>query len=150
MDIRHEEKAGHRGIEVVVTSSPGDERAKRIVERLQMDDQKMLAYEPGSIERRIIPLEQISLIEVRDERIWIITETAGPFESPLRLYEIEESLEETEFVRVSKQVIVNFDKVISIRPELNQRLMLGLSDGSRALVTRTYATDIKRRLGISR
>lgn len=150
MSVQLIEEEGHQGIDVVVTSAPGDVRAARLVDKLQSLGEKLVAYEPGTITRRVIPLDNVLLIEVRDERVWVLTSTDKELESPLRLYELEEALDGTEFVRVSRQAIVNFDKVASLRPELNRRLMLRLENGMDVLSTRTYAQKIKRRLGIAR
>lgn len=150
MDVRLIEQEGRRGIEVVVTCAPGDTRAARLVDRLQSLDDRIMAYEPGTIIRRVVPLGEIQLIEVRDERTWVLTSAGLKLESPLRLYELEETLDGTEFLRVSRHAIVNFDQVESLRPELNRRLMLRLAGGTEVLVTRKYAQEIKALLGISR
>ena len=60
-------------------------------------------------------------------------------ESPLRLYELEEALAGTEFVRASKSLIVNFDHVRALRPYLNARLELVLSNGESVIASRQYA-----------
>lgn len=69
-------------------------------------------------------------------------------ETPLRLYELEDELSGTEFVRASKQMLVNFDHVQGIRPYLNARLQLLLDNGEAAIVSRQYAPAIKRKLGL--
>jgi DNA-binding LytR/AlgR family response regulator len=68
----------------------------------------------------------------------------------MRLYELEEALEGYEFVRISRQEIVNFDHVRKVRPEANGRLVLELNGGTRVLVTRSFSASIKRILGIAR
>lgn len=150
MDVRLIEQEGHRGIDVAVTCAPGNIRAARLVDRLQSIGERIVAYEPGTIVRKIVPLDQVLLIEAHDERVWVHTCSGDALESPLKLYEMEEALGGTEFIRVSKQVIVNFDKVTSFRPELNRRLLLRLEGGIEVLATRAYAQSIKQRLGISR
>ena len=62
--------------------------------------------------------------------------------------ELEERLAGTEFVRASKQMLVNFDHVASIRPALNARLQLMLDNGEAAIVSRQYAPAVKRKLGL--
>ena len=70
------------------------------------------------------------------------------YQTPLKLYELEERLAGTEFVRASKQMLVNFDHVASIRPALNARLQLMLDNGEAVIVSRQYAPVIKRKLGL--
>ena len=69
-------------------------------------------------------------------------------ESPLRLYELEEALAGTEFVRASKSLIVNFDHVRALRPYLNARLELVLDNGESVIASRQYAPAIKQKIGL--
>ena len=69
-------------------------------------------------------------------------------ETPLRLYELEDRLAGTEFVRASKQMLVNFDHVASIRPAMNARLQLMLDNGEAVVVSRQYAPVVKKKLGL--
>ena len=69
MDVRLIEQEGHRGIDVAVTCAPSDIRAARLVDRLQSIGKRIVAYEPGTIVRKIVPLDQVLLIEAHDERV---------------------------------------------------------------------------------
>lgn len=51
-------------------------------------------------------------------------------------------------MRASKQMLVNFDHVASIRPALNARLQLMLDNGEAVIVSRQYAPAIKHKLGL--
>ena len=68
------------------------------------------------------------------------------YRTPLRLYELEDKLAGTEFVRASKQLLANFDHVVAIRPAINARLQL--DNGESVMVSRQYAPAIKRKLGL--
>ena len=70
------------------------------------------------------------------------------YETPLRLYELEERLAPRDFVRASKSAVVNFSRVQSIRPDLGGRLQLTLENGERLGVSRQYAPAIKEKLGL--
>lgn len=147
MNVRHIEREGQDEIDILVTSAPGDQDAAQLVGRLQSFGQMVVGFEPGSIVRRPIPLDELLLIEVRADLVLVRTTDGSELESPLRLYELEEALRGSPVIRASKQVLVNFDKVVSIRPELNRRLLLRLEGGTDVLVTRTYVPNIKRLLG---
>lgn len=148
MVIQHIQQEGQRDIKVVVTSAPADPHAIRIIDQLKTLDGKLIAYEPGTVTHRILPYNDVLFIEIHAHRCWVYCTNGMKLESPQRLYELEESLAHTEFIRISKQVIVNFDKVLRIRPEFNHRLMLELEDGTQILVTRNYVSEIKRRLSM--
>ena len=133
---------------MTIVSSPGDPRASRLVEALRAATGRLVGYAPnGDISQKIIPLDQVLYVETTERRAFIRTMDGTTLESPLRLYELEQALEGTEFMRISRQVLVNFDKVVSIVPEPNSRLVLELDGGSRVVATRSYAPDIRRKLG---
>lgn len=148
MNITLKEEPGRREIEVTIVSSPGDPRASRLVGALRAATGRLVGYAPnGDISQKIIPLDQVLYVETTERRAFIRTMDGTTLESPLRLYELEQALEGTEFMRISRQVLVNFDKVVSIVPEPNSRLILELDGGARVVVTRNYAPDIRRKLG---
>ena len=148
MNITLKEEPGRREIEVTIVSAPGDPHASRLVEALRAATGRLVGYAPnGDISQKIIPLDQVLYVETTERRAFIRTMDGTTLESPLRLYELEQALEGTEFMRISRQVLVNFDKVISIVPEPNSRLILELDGGARVVVTRNYAPDIRRKLG---
>lgn len=68
--------------------------------------------------------------------------------SASRLFELESSLQQTEFVRFSRQEVVNLDNGQSIRPEFGSRLVLGFKGGRESVVSRSYASQVKSRIGI--
>ncbi|WP_039993587.1 LytTR family transcriptional regulator DNA-binding domain-containing protein [Slackia sp. CM382] len=148
MNITLKEEPGRREIEVTIVAAPGDPRASRLVEALRAATGRLVGYAPnGDISQKIIPLDQVLYVETTERRAFIRTMDGTTLESPLRLYELEQALEGTEFMRISRQVLVNFDKVVSIVPEPNSRLILELDGGSRVVATRSYAPDIRRKLG---
>ena len=90
---------------------------------------------------------EVLYAESVDKRTFLYTKS-GVYETPLRLYELEERLAPRDFVRASKSAVVNFSRVQSIRPDLGGRLQLTLENGERLGVSRQYAPAIKEKLGI--
>ncbi|MDR2108087.1 MAG: LytTR family transcriptional regulator [Coriobacteriales bacterium] len=66
-----------------------------------------------------------------------------------RLYELEEALAGTSFIRISNAEIVNFKKVRSFELSIAGNIGLRLSDGSYSYVSRRRAKAIKEYLGIA-
>lgn len=85
--------------------------------------------------------------EAVDRRVFIYT-AEKVLETSLRLYELEDKLASLDFVRISKQMVVNFSKVKAIRPDLNARLQLVLENGESVIVSRQYSGDIKQKIGL--
>ncbi len=69
-------------------------------------------------------------------------------ETALRLYELEERFAGDGFIRASKAVVVNLDRVRSLRPDFGGRLILTMDSGEKLFASRQYAGDIKEKLGI--
>lgn len=65
-----------------------------------------------------------------------------------RLYELEELLEDRGFFRCSKSVIMNLSKVVKLKPEITRNILATLVNGEVIVVSRRYATELKRLIGI--
>ena len=72
--------------------------------------------------------------------------TAGCIESTLRLFELERVLAEPDFFRASKWCIVNFRRVVSIRPQMGGRMTLKMENGESVDVSRQYAGWVRAKL----
>ena len=91
-------------------------------------------------------LTQVYYIESVDKRTWVYTRD-GCFESRDRLYEFEEKLG-MYYVRVSKSMIVNLRKIRNVSAQTGARMIAELLNGEKVVISRSYAGEIKRRLGI--
>jgi DNA-binding LytR/AlgR family response regulator len=94
-----------------------------------------------------IPLKDIFYFESVEGKIFFYT-ASECYESTVKLYKIEESLQNTKFARVSKNTIANLSKMRSIKTEENSRLLATLMNGEKILVSRQYVAEIKRKLGV--
>jgi hypothetical protein len=151
MDIRVIEEEGRRTFEIEIFCAPGDKRVPRIERHLRAAAGVIVGYEsPGSITKRVVSLDDLLVVSTEGGNALLHLADGTVLESPMRLLELEEALDGTEFVRTSRQEIVNFDRVKKIRPESSGRLMLELDGGSRVLVSRSYAPIIKGILGIGK
>ena len=95
----------------------------------------------------LIPINEIFYFESVDGDIFFYTENEV-YEAEAKLYKIEESLKDLKFSRISKTVIANLDKMLSIKKAENSRLVSTLVNGEKLVVSRQYVSDIKRKLGV--
>ncbi len=145
MNVTITENPALNDIEVSVACPRIDERVQRIVASLGAFDRVLIGERDGATFR--VGVEDVCYAETVDGKTFLYTADAV-YQTPLKLYELEERLAGTEFVRASKQMLVNFDHVASIRPALNARLQLMLDNGEAVIVSRQYAPVIKRKLGL--
>ncbi len=92
-----------------------------------------------------LPVVDIFYIESVDERTFIYLEK-DCYESRKKLYEFEEILTSRNFARISKAVIINLMKIVSISPALNGRFLCRLTNGEEVIISRKYVPAIKEKL----
>ena len=108
--------------------------------------QEMLVAYDGNAIHRIGPVS-IYYFEVVDNKTFIYCKDKV-YESKQKLYELEDSLENNDFLRVSKSVILNLRKIKSLSPALSGRFEASLDNGERVIISRQYVSDLKKRLGV--
>ena len=147
MEIRVLEEKNRSKIEVTILSGPSDNRVSKIVRQLQMVDGKLAGYIPGTIERRVVLLTDIAWIETGSTTALIHLVTGEVLESTNRLSWLEEAFKDIEFIRISRQELVNLDHVTAVSPAGSGRILLSLGE-KKLVVSRKYAPEFKRRIGI--
>ena len=65
-----------------------------------------------------------------------------------RLYQLEEVIEELPFMRISKSMIVNIEKILHISPALGGRFEALLENDEKVIISRLYVPILKNRLGV--
>lgn len=70
------------------------------------------------------------------------------YEIHKKLYEIEQEFEYTDFLRISKSVIVNVSKIAYIKPIFNGRFEAKLKNDEKIIVSRQYVSELKKKIGI--
>ena len=70
------------------------------------------------------------------------------YECSMRLYELEDQIAKTDFVRISKSCILNVTTLKNVRGLLNGRMEAELENGEKVVVTRHYVEALKKKLGL--
>lgn len=145
MKITINEDLSIQEIEVVIHCQKEDEMVGKIASAVQTVDSKLCCH----IGERVhyINISHILYIESVDRKTFLYTE-GEVFEIDKRLYELEEKLGSFDFFRVSKAIIVNLNRVQSLRPEIGARLVLTMENTEKIVVSRQYAKIIKNVLGV--
>ena len=130
-------------MEVIINCPQADEDILRLVAMLRIHQKKLVGILEGG--RHLLDVKDILYIDTADKRTFLYTGKAV-YESALRLYELEDSLRELDFLRAGRSAIVNFRRIRSIRPELGGRLLLTMDNGEQVYVSRQYAGEMKEKL----
>lgn len=118
---------------------------ERIVSLMRMMDMQIAVKRDD--ETILLDVDKILYIEAVDRNTFVYTKD-DTYESALKLYEFEHQLPEHDFFRVSKQSIVNLRKVRSLKTELARKIRVTLINGEQIIVSRMYADELRKRLGI--
>lgn len=101
----------------------------------------------GKIKNQVyhIPLEDIYYMDCVDGKTFLYGEEQV-YESKERLSTLEKQLEQTSFLRVSKNCILNSMYLKSVCPLWNHRMEATLTNGEKVVITRHYIRSLKEHL----
>ena len=131
--------------EINVSCSRLTPEIEKLLATLRMLDEQLTVTKDG--ETFIIDVAKIVYIESVDRKTFVYTKN-DVFESKLRLYEVEEKLCESGFFRASKSCIIQLRYIRSLRADIDRRIRVTLENGEKIMVSRQYADELKRRLGV--
>ena len=131
--------------EIQVSCKQLTEEVENMIATLRIMNEQMFVHKDQ--ETYLLDVSRISYIESVERKSFVYTED-DVYESKLKLYEMEEKLCQLGFFRLSKSCLLNLKFIRSIRNDVERRLRLTLSNGEQVLVSRQYAEEIKRRLGV--
>lgn len=118
---------------------------EKIMATLRMLNQQLMVTKED--ETYILDVLKIMYIEAIDRKTFVYT-IEDIYESKLKLYEMEERLVNSGFIRISKSCLVQIRHIKSLKNDINRKLRLTLENGEQILVSRQYADEIKRKLEV--
>ena len=135
----------HSDTEIVVNCSALTPETESIIAALRIMDSQITVIKGD--ESIILDISKIAYIESVDRKTFVYTDSEC-YETKMKLYEMEERLCGSGFLRISKSCLVRLRFIRSIKAELDRRLRLTLENGEQMIVSRQYADELKRRLGV--
>lgn len=131
--------------EIIISCKSLTPEIEKILATLRMIDQQLMVEKEQ--ETYILDVTKIMYIEAMERKTFVYTKD-DCFESKLKLYEMEQRLEESGFFRASKSCLVQIRRIKSLKADMDRKLKLTLENGERLIVSRQYADELKRRLGV--
>lgn len=130
--------------EIIIRCKNIDEDIMKVVCMLK-EDNRLTAYS----ERDIVKLSpaDVYYFESVDNKVFACC-AKQVYEVRLKLYEVEENLIHRDFIRISKSVVVNLNKIKSVSPMFNGRFEANLQNGEKIIISRQYVPCLKKALGI--
>lgn len=130
--------------EITINCAAMSDELERAVASLRALDFKLTGVKDG--QTHILDAAQVLYIDTADKKTFLYTKSAV-YETGLRLYELEEILSTSCFFRAGKSIIINFNKIKSLKSDIDGRIIVTMENGEKLIVSRQYTSFIKNKLG---
>lgn len=132
--------------EIAIHCRALDTEIEKIMATLRMLNSQLMVTKDE--ENHLVDIADIIYVEAVERKTFVYT-GEDVFESKLKLYEMEERLCAGSFLRVSKSCLVNLRYIKSLKNDIERKIRLTLKNGEQIIVSRQYADEMKRRLGVN-
>lgn len=131
--------------EIIVRCRHMDQQLLKLIYAVKAGREKITALQDGNY-FQVAP-EEIYYFEAVDNKVFLYLEKEV-YETKMRLYELEDIFQGTDFFRASKSCIVNLSKVKRLSPAFNGRFEALMQNGERVIISRQYVPVLKQKLGL--
>lgn len=145
MKIHINEDPNFREIEITINCKRLSPDVERLISMLRVLDLKLTGKKDG--QTYILDAAKVLYIDTVDKKTFFYTKN-DVYETELKLYELEEQLAAMDFLRANKSCIINLQQIISIKPDIDGKLLVTMSNNEKLYVSRQYSPIIKARLGV--
>lgn len=140
LDKRPEEEE-----EIIVKCDRLDENLMRLLNSFKQDNGKLNLYQDGKI--LLLEPQDIYYFESVDQKVFAYG-SREVYETKSKLYELELELPAKDFLRATKSMIINLNKIESLSPALGGRFEATLKNGEKVIISRQYVSSLKGKLGL--
>lgn len=144
MKIKYEEINNLEEVEVIIRAKKKDQEVVQIMKHLTLLNEDLYLKKEG---RQVkVKWNEIFYFDSVDKRVFAYTK-ADVFETDFKLYQLEESLYNTPFIRINKTTILNTSKIVSFASSLNSKMRATLENNETVIISRMYVSALKIKLG---
>lgn len=129
--------------EVIVNYLDMTPEIERIVKFLKGQQTKLMGWNEKTL--MVIESKEIFYIESVDGKTFAYTDK-DVLKLDYTLTQIECILNEINFFRCSKSMIINIDQIASLKSLPSNRIDARMQNGEHVMISRTYASDFRKRL----
>ena len=131
--------------EIIVRVRHMDQQLLKLIYAVKAGREKITALQDGNY-FQVAP-EEIYYFEAVDNKVFLYLEKEV-YETKMKLYELQDIFQGTDFFRASKSCIVNLSKVKRLSPAFNGRFEALMQNGERVIISRQYVPVLKQKLGL--
>lgn len=132
-------------LQVIIKCRQVNDEIIRLKCHIELFDRKIQAKKDNEL--YFVDVFDVLYFESVDNRTFLYTEN-DVMEVKLRLYELETILSDKDFIRISKSQIVNINKIRSLKPELNRKILATMCNGEQLYISRKYVKALRNLLAI--
>ena len=119
------------------------EDVERVLAFMKERDKRLLGFWEN--QQVVLKPEEILYLESVDGRTYAYTEQEV-YKINYSLAKVQEYLDSINFYRCSKSMIINIDCIDSLKSLSSNRIDATMKNGEHILISRTYASEFRRRL----
>lgn len=132
-------------MEITINCNRITAEVEKLISMLRVMDLKLTGKKEN--QTFILDAAKVLYIDTVDKKTFFYTKS-DIFETELKLYELEEQLAALDFIRVNKSCVLNFNQIISIKADIDGKLLVTMSNQEKLFVSRQYAPIMKKKLGV--
>ena len=141
----------------IMNPSPGEEEEiifkcetltedmNQLICKLKRGDMKITGYDAKGI--RLLTTAEVYYFEAIDNKVFAY-DKKDVYEVKEKLYQLEKLLVAFPFMRASKSLVLNLDKIRRLSPAFGGRFEALLENGEKVIISRQYVPVLKERLGL--
>ncbi len=130
---------------MLVTCKELTPQVEKLLAAIRILDKQITANKGDSV--CLIDLADVFYIEALERKTFIYTDK-DVFDSDMKLYELEASLAQYDFIRVSKNTICSLRKIKSLKSEVDRKIKITMENGYQIIASRMYADELRKKLGV--
>ena len=132
--------------EIIIRANTLSQRVMNLLHALQMENEKLMLYhEDGSMS--VLHPDSVYYFESVDNKVFAYGKSEVS-ELKQKLYKLEQRFAGTDFIRISKSMILNLAKVERFAPSFSGRFEAILQNGEKVMISRQYVPALKKQLGL--
>ena len=133
---------------VIIETPTLDDSVQEVLDFIKGRDTEFLVGKVDEMQHILKP-QDILFFHTENESVFAVN-ASGSFKLKEKLYELEEILPSTKFIRLSKSVIANLHELSRFEASFNGTLCVYFKSGAKEYVSRTYVSAIKEALKMNR
>ena len=145
MKYRIEKTGPGEGDEIIIRCDEITDEIRRVINLLEGDGGRLTGSRQDGSARIVIDKKKVLYFESVDGKTFAYY-PGEVFKVDFTLSQLIEVLDDINFFRCSKSMIINIDKVRELKSLSSNRIDALLINGEHILISRTYASDFRKRL----